>query len=61
MLCRLWVANNMRFRLMSYQNITRVWDKKNSLYQLPRSGWSFDRAGLGATATYPAKVVREQN
>ena len=23
-------------------------------YQLPRSGWSFDRAGLEAVATYPA-------
>ena len=23
------------------------------LYQLPRSGWSFGRAGMGAKATYP--------
>jgi len=28
---------------------------KNMLWcQLPRSGWSVDRAGLGAKATYPA-------
>jgi len=32
----------------------RVWDKRNTSYQLPRSGWSVERAGLGATATYPA-------
>jgi len=25
-----------------------------ALCQLPRSGWSVDRAGLGAKATYPA-------
>ena len=24
-----------------------------ALRQLPRSGWSFGRAGLGAKATYP--------
>ena len=40
---------------------TRVIDKRNSLCQLPRSGWPVGRAGLGATATYPAKVIREQN
>ena len=28
--------------------------KKIPLYQLPRSGWSVGRAGLGAKATYPA-------
>jgi len=33
--------------------ITRVRDKRNSLCWLPCSGWSVDRAGLGATATYP--------
>ena len=40
---------------------TRVRDKRNSLCQLPRSGWPIGRAGLGATATYPAKVVCEQS
>ena len=35
-------------------NVTRIEGKRNSLCQLPRSGWSFGRAGLGATATYPA-------
>ena len=27
---------------------------KHLLHQLPRSGWSVGRAGLGAKATYPA-------
>jgi len=39
---------------------TRVLDKCSSSCKLPRSGWSVDRAGLGAMATYPALVVREQ-
>ena len=34
---------------------------KVSLYRLPRSGWSFGRAGLGAKATYPAKVAPRVN
>ena len=29
--------------------------------QLPRSGWSFGRAGLGAKATYPAYFARRGN
>jgi len=32
----------------------RVQDKRNLLCQLPRSGWSVGKAGLGATATDPA-------
>jgi len=35
------------------QNNMLVRDKINSLYQLPRSGWSVDRAGLGVETTYP--------
>ena len=35
-------------------NVTRIEGKRNSLCQLPRSGWSVNRAGLGAAATYPA-------
>jgi len=35
-------------------NPTRVIDKRNSLCQLPRSGWSVERAGLGVETTYPA-------
>jgi len=29
-------------------------NNKHLLQQLPRSGWSVGRAGLGAKATYPA-------
>ena len=42
-------------------NPTRVIDKRNSLCQLPRSGWSVERAGLGATATYPAQASQREN
>jgi len=34
-------------------SFTRVRDKRNQLCRLPRSGWSFGRAGLEAKATYP--------
>ena len=33
---------------------TQIQAKRNSLCQLPRSGWPVGRAGLGAMATYPA-------
>ena len=33
---------------------TREGNNKYLLHQLPRSGWSFGRAGLGVKATYPA-------
>ena len=38
-------------------NVTDAEDGVNetlALHHLPRSGWSFGRAGLGAKATYPA-------
>ena len=35
--------------------------KLMALSYLPRSGWSFGRAGLGAKATYPAKVAPRVN
>jgi len=37
-----------------FTNSAQVRDKRGSLCQLPRSGWSVGRAGLGAAATYPA-------
>jgi len=46
--------NTLPFNSYIFLNLTRVRDKINSLCQLPRSGWSVDRAALGATATYPA-------
>ena len=35
------------------QNYMLVRDKINSLYQLPRSGWPVDWAGLGVETTNP--------
>ena len=43
------------------QNYMLVRDKINSLYQLPRSGWSVGRAGLGVETTYPAKSAQREN
>ena len=42
-------------RLVS--SVVGIWGERNSLCQLPRSGWSFGRAGLGAKATYPVLAV----
>jgi len=38
------------------RHILSIWRRCNRhlLHQLPRSGWSVGRAGLGAKATYPA-------
>jgi len=55
-----WLFVFMLFRKVDILSMTcmyiytQVQAKRNSLCQLPRSGWPVGRAGLGATATYPA-------
>ena len=45
------------------RHILSIWHRCNRhlLRQLPRSGWSVGRAGLGAKATYPAQAAPREN
>ena len=62
---RVWSKNSICIEPNSAQRLAwliRVWSKTTSaLSQLPRSGWSVGRAGLGAKATYPAYAMKEGN
>ena len=41
-------------KIRHHTSYARQRSKEILLYHLPRSGWPFGRAGLGAKATYPA-------
>ena len=45
------------------RHVSCIWRRCNRhlLHQLPRSGWSVGRAGLGAKATYPAQAAPREN